>query len=174
MAARSAWYRLQHIGVEIAIVLLVVGMVWTAINPIFNNGIQASIQAAQAKNYTATEGALNTWQGAGSFAIGLFMLSAAIYTIIQLFVGRGRGVSLLNPVLAMVVFFVIMGAVLFQTAIPSVIESGVISDTTLAAILNLLYVGVILASIGILVSAVQLYRSSGRRTREATISILGK
>jgi len=173
--ATNAWQKLQQIGVEIAVVLLIVGMVWSAINPIFQNGIQAAIEKATASQYTATKTTLNTWNNAGTFAIGLFMLSAAIHTIIQLFSGRGRGMSLLNPVLAMIVFFVILGAVLFQTALPAVIESGVIADTTLAAILNLLYVGIILASVGVLISAVQTYRRArSRRAGEATISILGR
>jgi len=173
--ATNAWNRLQQIGVEIAIVLLIVGMVWAAINPIFQTGIQAATAKADAKQYTATKGALNVWSGAGSFAVGLLMLSAAVYTIIQLFAGRGRQTSLLNPVLAMIVFFVIVGAVLFQTAIPAVIDSEVIADATLAAILNLLYVGVILASVGVLVNAVQTYRESrSRKKQEATISIFGR
>jgi len=173
--ATNAWNKLQQIGVEIAIVLFMVGAVWTGINPIFLNGVDEAITVANAENYTATKGALNTWKDAGRFAIGLLMLSAAVYTIIQLFTGRGRQVSLLDISVSMMVFFIVAAILLFQTAIPSLIKSKATDDATLASILNIIYVAVILASVGILIKAVQDYRKPGSRKRqEATISIFGR
>jgi len=169
--------KVTKVGVDIAIAFLVIGLLWTSIiGNTFTSNVDNAINVAQTSNYTLTVTALQTWKTSDSFVLGLLFISIALNLILEMFYkkrAKGTSESVVGDVITLLVFFMIFGILVFNLAIPKVIEAGVISDSLLSTILYVLYAGLVLSAVTLLIRAYNIYKKRGE-SRTATISILGK
>jgi len=170
----SVFDKLSQIGVKVFIALFLISiLVGQVLNAIFTPAINNAISIAQNNNYTLTVTALNLWSSSIGLVLTLVILSVLLNMIFAM-MGERRGAAAdpVRAVLGIVVFFILLGIIGFQLALPGLITGAVISDGMLATILNLLYGGLVLGAVYMLVSGIS---RKGRKSKSyAVLNILGK